>query len=382
MTQFHSNASPSLNQPPLVSLTHHKQEPYQPTLSAAVFAPLVVPIGHVIAPAPPKKQYTQNWPVYDKAQTQEKELFAQLLRQLCDTVPQPLQTFGRPCLPLSDMVFAAGVKIYSTFSVRRAMTDIRVAHDKQQMEKLPCYASVMSYLRRPEMMPLLKSLISATAQPFTGIEVDFAADSSGFSTKTYARWFDAKWNPKKESVRAKWIKAHVVCGVKTHIIPWAEVTDTPAHDSLFFETLVNKVAKDFSIRDFTADMAYLSRASLKAVAAVGGTAYIPFKSNSTGKNPDPLWRKAFHYYQFHQDEFYEHYHQRSNVETAFWMIKAKFGQYVRSTSAMGQMNEVLMKILCHNIVVLIQSMFELGVVPVFEAQGLIGQEVNLCKKSD
>ena len=40
-----------------------------------------------------------------------------------------------------------------------------------------------------------------------------------------------------------------------------------------------------------------------------------------------------------------------------------------------------MKILCHNIVVLIQSMFELGIMPVFWGQGLFVQNGQLHKKA-
>ena len=51
------------------------------------------------------------------------------------------------------------------------------------------------------------------------------------------------------------------------------------------------------------------------------------------------------------------------------MVKAKFGDALRSKSDMGTRNEILCKILCHNIVVLIHEMFELGIVPSFWADG-------------
>ncbi len=73
----------------------------------------------------------------------------------------------------------------------------------------------------------------------------------------------------------------------------------------------------------------------------------------------------WHYYTFNRAEFNAHYHKRSNVETAFSMIKAKFGAAVRAKTPMAQVNEVLCKILCHNICVLIQSIYELGLEPVF-----------------
>lgn len=54
--------------------------------------------------------------------------------------------------------------------------------------------------------------------------------------------------------------------------------------------------------------------------------------------------------------FMEHYHMRSNIESAFSMIKGKFGDSVKSKSDTGQVNEALCKVLCHNIYVLIHAL--------------------------
>ena len=61
----------------------------------------------------------------------------------------------------------------------------------------------------------------------------------------------------------------------------------------------------------------------------------------------------------------QHYHRRSNVEATFSMIKAKFGEKLRSRTKTAQKNEALAKVLCHNLCVIIQSMYELGIDPVF-----------------
>ncbi|HEX3463876.1 MAG TPA: hypothetical protein VHS78_07510 [Candidatus Elarobacter sp.] len=53
------------------------------------------------------------------------------------------------------------------------------------------------------------------------------------------------------------------------------------------------------------------------------------------------------------------------METTFSMIKAKFGAALRSKTQVAQMNEVLCKVLCHNLCCLVQSMYELGVQPEF-----------------
>jgi transposase len=75
----------------------------------------------------------------------------------------------------------------------------------------------------------------------------------------------------------------------------------------------------------------------------------------------------YHMYCYKQEEFMRHYHKRSNVESTFAMIKAKFREQVRSKTWTAQTNEVLCEILCHNICCVIQSMFELNVQPEFEA---------------
>lgn len=75
-----------------------------------------------------------------------------------------------------------------------------------------------------------------------------------------------------------------------------------------------------------------------------------------------------HFYQYNQESFMQHYHKRSNVETTFSMIKAKFGERLRSKTVAAQTNEVLCKILCHNLCCVIQSIYELGIEVDFSAE--------------
>ena len=62
------------------------------------------------------------------------------------------------------------------------------------------------------------------------------------------------------------------------------------------------------------------------------------------------------------------YHKRSQVESTFSMIERKFGDSLRSKTDVAMTNETLCKILCHNLVVLIHEMHELGIDPVFWAE--------------
>ena len=75
----------------------------------------------------------------------------------------------------------------------------------------------------------------------------------------------------------------------------------------------------------------------------------------------------------HRDEFLAHYHKRSNVESTFSMIKAKFRDHVRSKTDVAMVNEVLCKIICHNICCLIQESTNSGSIRLF------GQKLHLHK---
>ncbi|MFH1257112.1 MAG: transposase [Candidatus Diapherotrites archaeon] len=74
----------------------------------------------------------------------------------------------------------------------------------------------------------------------------------------------------------------------------------------------------------------------------------------------------FHYFCLNQEEFLKHYHLRSNVETTFAMIKSKLGETLKSKNLTAQKNELLCKLIAHNIIVLIQEIHELGITAKFQ----------------
>jgi len=310
---------------------------------------------------------SSEWTIYNQAQTHEAERFSELLRALCEGIPNPPQTTGRPRLPLSDVVYSLASRAYSTKSGRRHASELREAEARGVITKAPSYNSAFRYLENPELTPLLKSLIEETAKPLKAVETDFAVDTSGFSTSTYARWYDHKWG--KERSRQTWVKTHIMVGVKTHVVTSVEATPTESADSPQLPGLLERTATTFDINEVSADKAYSSKRNLHAVEEVGGTAYIPFKVNSVPDQGfykyDGLWDRMWHYFNFNRETFLQHYHKRSNVETAFSMIKGKFGGAVRAKSPVAQVNEVLCKVLAHNLCCLIQSIYELELEPVF-----------------
>ncbi len=172
--------------------------------------------------------YGQDWPAYNAAQSHEKTHMAELLRGLCDGIEQPAQHRGRPRLPLSDVVFSAVMKVYTTVSGRRASSDLRECETKGYVSNAPHYNSVFNYLENPALTPILKMLVEESASPLKAVESDFAVDSSGFASCVYDRWYDAKYG--KMRTDRYWVKAHLMIGVKTNIVTSVEMTGPEAHD--------------------------------------------------------------------------------------------------------------------------------------------------------
>ena len=331
----------------------------------------------VVLPEPePRKTYGQEWHEYNLAQTNEKARFLERLFELCKGVEDPVQTFGRPRLPFADRLFCVVYKIYSTVSSRRFSSDLRDALQKGLISQAPHFNSVSNYLEDETLTPYLKQLIIESSLPLKTIDWDFAVDSSGFSTGAPKKWAEAKWGKARtlygekienEVNRKDWIKVHLMCGVKTNIVTAVEVTHAHAGDSPQFRPLVETTSQNFPIQSVMGDEAYSAEKNLKLVLVKGGMPYIDFRknANATGRQQSSVWKRMYHFYSQNQDRFMERYHRRSNVETTFSMIKAKFGERLRSKTHTAQVNEVLCKILCHNVCCLIQSVYELGIEPTF-----------------
>ncbi len=309
--------------------------------------------------------YKQDWTNYTKAQTQEGRLFRVLLKDLVENVSDPAYVFGRPKNSLKEGLFCAIDKVYSMQSSRRAHSRYQDAESKAQITKAPSYNMINITLNDAEITPILKELLHITAMPLKSIETKFSPDSTGFRTTQFNEYCKEKHNTKKEH---KWIKCHAISGNKTNVITDAIITDENGADSPQFIPLVQETASmGFDMQEVSADKAYNSIANYNAVQEVGGTAYIPYKSNITAMsntgNKARLWRKMFYYFKLNQEDFLMHYHSRSNIETTFFAVKTKFGDCLKNKTFTSQTNEVLCKLIAYNITVLISAMFELKIEP-------------------
>jgi transposase len=312
-----------------------------------------------------RKTYKQDWPKYNLAQATEKRRFRVLLNDLCSRLPnreRPASMTGQKPHLVSDAIFTMAYKVYCGYSARRFSTDLQEAYEKGFISRLIPGMKATTFMEDPYYTPILKELIGYSARPLRSVEKDFAIDSSGFGSCCYERWYDQKYGITR--TRCIWVKTHIASGVKTNVVTAVRILDKDAHDCPQFVPLVKETKKHFEIGEVSADKAYLSVENFEGIASCGGQAFIAFKSNSTGAIGG-AFEKAFHYFQFNQAEYMQHYHKRSNVESTFSAVKRKFGANVTSKNPLAMVNEVLCKLLCHNLTCLIQEQENLGIVPVF-----------------
>jgi transposase len=323
-----------------------------------------VTVTQAVMTATTETAYPQAWAAYNEAQTNEKDKFQALLADLCNGLPlgPRLKKNGRPSLPLSDMIFSATFKVYSTVSARRFMSDLREAQSKGFISKTPHYNSIFNYFESAELTTVLKTLIVESSLPLQSVETKFAADSSGFMTTRFTRWFDHKYGVEK--TKADWVKCHLMCGVKTNIVTAVEIHGQHAADTKMLPVLTEATAMNFTMREVSADKGYASKANFESIARFGAVPFISFPDSHKGQGGGK-WAEMYHYFNFRKQEFLQHYHKRSNVESTFSMMKRKFGDSLRSKTDTAMVNETLCKVLCHNLVVLIHEMYELGIDPVF-----------------
>lgn len=314
-----------------------------------------------------RKTYPQNWPAYNAAQNIEKRQFQSLLFDLCKRLPSHPNKRGKRRLPVSDAIFSAVFKVYCATSARRFVSDLCESSQKGYIARVPHFNSVLNVFDAKGTEKILLELIEQASIPLRSLETKFAVDSTGFAFSRFVRWFDIKYN--RFTSEKQWVKAHICAGVKTNVITAIEILERDAADSPQLPSLVEKTAKNFAVTEVMADKAYSGRQEHAAVARVGATPYIAFKSNATG-GVGGLFAKMFHLFQFKREEFLEHYHQRSNVESSIMMIKTKFGDSVRSKTEKAAKNEVLAKVLCHNICCLISAIHELQIEVDFDKSGV------------
>jgi transposase len=305
--------------------------------------------------------HTQNWPLYNLIQTNEKFLFPQILRKLCGFVVEPIASGpGRPKTKCADQVFCVVIKAFECDSGRRFTADLQIAAERNLLGRVPHFNSVLNYGRNEQLVEILQHLVVRSSFPLRKLEKGIAVDSTSFSTDQYVQWSKVKFGKPEEW--HNWRKLHAAVGVDTHIITAVLTSDAYVNDYNFLRALLRiTAASGYEILEVYADKAYLGGENMRAIALLDATPYIMPKARTSSEGKSKVWKDMYELHENDPDEFGAHYHLRSNAETVFSMMKRVFDGRLCAKSETGQRTELLAKALCHNIRVLIRCMYEFNI---------------------
>jgi transposase len=135
--------------------------------------------------------------------------------------------------------------------------------------------------------------------------VNAAADSAGFSTNMYGRWYTVKYG---EGSRRQYIKLHAIVTADTDMpfFIYAKVTDGTASDAAELEEMISNV--DVNVGEMYLDKGYLSRANAQLIADIGAAPYIAIKSNVKSKSHGyPAWNRMVNMYRENPGDYAKHY---------------------------------------------------------------------------
>lgn len=312
----------------------------------------------------PRPTYSQDWPAYNAAQCAEKRDFRRLLHDLCQGIDAPRRERGRPPIPLNQVLFASIFRAFLGLSGRRSTCDIEDAADLELIADPMHFNTIYRALRREDVTPILLRLVAESSSPLAALEDDVAVDSTGLSTGERVPWNDKKYG--RDNDYTAWRKLHFLCGTRTHTVICAIPSPGPHNDDRYFRSLIHVIPKNFRLNALAADKAYLDMANFSLLEELDITPYIPFKRDSVSTDRHPMtWQVMYAYYERNREQFLKDYHRRSNAESVVSMIKRKYGERLRSKTEISQDNEILTKVIAHNIYVLIQSIYEYRLEPEF-----------------
>ncbi len=278
-------------------------------------------------------------------------------------LPMAKNRTGRPQANPYDMLKLAILKVYQGRSLRRAHSfNLLYAHSGFVTK--PLKRTTINRVYNEEFFtPYLEQLYRSMADYLVPYEESFAIDSTGFGTRYSSRWVKVKLDFKKHK---DYKKLHAVCGVNTHIITEVKVTKGTVSDNPQLPELIGKTAKRFSIHRVCADGRYISGKNVQFVEDLGAAALIMPKKNASGRakgSRTAAYRRMLRGYWEDEERWKKVYHLRQQIEVCYSMMKTTLLDGLLCKNDLSQKNELLMRVICHNISVLVEAVFRFYITP-------------------
>lgn len=269
---------------------------------------------------------------------------------LCRTITGPPWTgFGPHPLPYSDRLYSIVLTEYYTHSIRRSEPHYEAAYEKGHISRAPVFNSVIDYYNVAETTSHLQKLISLSSAPLAEFETAILLDGTHLAMEEKLPYFDTHTANKANGHR--YLMAQLAGGSNSHIITAAEVDIwldkyfRPRHDNHFTELLLRTAANGFVINEVWGDKGYHSKKNTRLINSIGADYMVIERSGKkvvppTGNSPLCGCEECF---------------KRNQIESINSMIKQIMGDKVFNKNYISLENEVLGRVVAHNLRVLQQA---------------------------
>lgn len=294
---------------------------------------------------------------------QERALFIATCSDFIDNTVKRVHSFeGRPTTDYPDILKCLLIQSWNGLSYRRVASDLLIVKTFGLIFDIPKKSTLCKYMSNPALTAELEHLIQESAFPFLNTDHTLIVDSTWFALKMYSGGHNRKptaEGDKKANIPPleKCKKLHIGCLATSKIIAFAKASPGTANDSPFFKDIISTVCTNgFMISKCLADAGYMSKDNYALCQELNvKQVFIDFRSNVTGKHPkSKAFRDAFNLYTNQPDVWHEDYRYRVLIESVFSVIKRKFLNWLRTKSETAQYNEMLLKVLCYNLTILVR----------------------------
>lgn len=233
-------------------------------------------------------------------------------------------------------------KTYADYEIEMR-TDPRIC-SLLQPQILPSKSTIQRAMSTMK-MDLLREINKIIVGEWTNRKLNILIDASGIRIIGRSVWYSIR--AKKPISRRECDKVHLAtCSDTMLILNWF-ITEGKKNDCPFFVRLLSPFQW---LGRVIADAGYLSRENYQHVADKKGSAFIPFKKNSTAKpKSHPAWKAAFYLWKLLPMVFKGIYNQRSKVECVFSVLKKRWGDKLSSRKTYIRRREMAIRFIAYNI---------------------------------
>ncbi|MBI2105881.1 transposase [Candidatus Woesearchaeota archaeon] len=309
------------------------------------------------------RKIKRDFTAINQAHQWEPYIFLKILNNTLLTLnlPNGYKGTGRKSVPLKEKIIIGCVKQYHLRGARRTVYHVKSAYNENYLKATNFsdnyFNRINDYINDPSLTPYIQKLITRLSEPLIQNENFFACDGTGFKESSGKRRYkDIRTDKEK---KRSYTGLHAICGVNSHVIPYAIVAKGYEHDSKFFEELVLKTKEKFHIKEIYVDTAYHSKKHSFFCESLNIKLYVKPKENTVAKPMDyTSWKRdVIRYYEDAEQKEKRRYSLRANVEASFHMLKTVLSDFTRHKNHTARINELLLRVACHNIRCLILAYF-------------------------